>query len=289
VTRPARRSSRCCASATAAPATCASETACPSNARSAACPAAAARAASVPHVTSLRAAAARTCSTTAAAQAVGVLCAPWATRSATLESISWPIPVRTGTGAPAISRARRSESNVDRSVREPPPRTRSTTSGRDATARVRPARSETSAPWPWTRASTSPTRNPIPLDASSWSTSWQAGRAVARDHGEVQGGEGERDGGVAPDEPLRSEGASVRSRAAARRPRVCTGSISETTSWMRPKPYCTRPRTRTSMPSVRRKPGWAASARSIRSRLWRRSTTPSVALSLPRAFSDNER
>jgi hypothetical protein len=60
------------------------------------------------HAASARAPAARTCSTTAAAQAVGVLKDRWATASATLASISWPMPVSTGTGRVAMSRAIRS-------------------------------------------------------------------------------------------------------------------------------------------------------------------------------------
>ena len=64
------------------------------------------------------------------AQAVGVLAAVWATSSATDVSISWPMPVRTGTGLTAMARATASSSKAARSVRAPPPRTTAMTSGR---------------------------------------------------------------------------------------------------------------------------------------------------------------
>ena len=54
------------------------------------------------------------------AHAVGVLVAVWATWSATLRSLSWPMPVITGSGHSAMALATRSWSNVARSLLLPP-------------------------------------------------------------------------------------------------------------------------------------------------------------------------
>jgi len=73
----------------------------------------------------------RTAATSPSAHAVGVRAASLATRSATETSPVWPIPVRTGTGQPAIARATASWSNAARSAWDPPPRTTQTTSQAD--------------------------------------------------------------------------------------------------------------------------------------------------------------
>ena len=70
----------------------------------------------------------RTRSTSAPAHAVGVLNAECATSSATVRSVSWPMPVHTGIGDEAMARAMSSLSSAARSVRAPPPRTSATTS-----------------------------------------------------------------------------------------------------------------------------------------------------------------
>src|SRR5437660_1705148 len=66
------------------------------------------------------------------ADAVGVLLAVCATSSATLRSISCPIPVSTGRGMAAMARATSSLSNGARSARDPPPRTTTTASKAEA-------------------------------------------------------------------------------------------------------------------------------------------------------------
>ena len=62
------------------------------------------------------------------AQAVGVLCLSNATSSATLVSVSCPIPVSTGNGEFAIAKAIFSSSKVDNSLLLPPPRITTMTS-----------------------------------------------------------------------------------------------------------------------------------------------------------------
>ena len=77
---------------------------------------------------SVRSRNANTRSTSAAAHAVGVFNAVWATSSATLRSISCPRPVNTGSGERAMAVAIASSSKVASSLRAPPPRMRAMTS-----------------------------------------------------------------------------------------------------------------------------------------------------------------
>ena len=108
------------------------------------------------------------------AAAVGVFWASWATSSAMVRSISWPIPVTTGTGALAMARATASLSKATRSVRAPPPRTTAITSTPARPTVPMAAAMNGGASIPCTGVSTSTTSQASPLASSSSQKSWWA-------------------------------------------------------------------------------------------------------------------
>ena len=74
-------------------------------------------------------------STRSSATAVGVLKCLRATKSATHKSVSWPMPVNTGSVELEMARHKSRSLKASRSKAEPPPRTMTTTSGCHACAR----------------------------------------------------------------------------------------------------------------------------------------------------------
>ena len=200
----------------------------------------------------------------------------WATSSATDRSMSWPMPVSTGTSRLATARAMVSPSNAARSVVAPPPRTSSTASTpRAATAR-RPQATDRGAWAPCTRTSAVVTENPMPDRRSSSSTSCSAALPRLVTSPSRSGRTGRGSAACRVSSPSPSSVRSRRSRSAARRPSVKAGSMSDIWSCSRPpRSYqVTRARSRTSVPSVMRTPPPASVSRALtRRRAVSNSTT----------------
>jgi hypothetical protein len=148
------------------------------------------------------------------------LWAEWAISSATVRSISWPIPVTTGKGDAAMARATDSVSKAARSVRAPPPRTNSTTSAPRSTATRSAATIERSASAPWVRVSTTVTRNPRPERRSSSNASACAALLMLVTSAMCMGTCGRRAAALAPMSPSAVNSASTRSRSWPMTPNV---------------------------------------------------------------------
>ena len=169
--------------------------------------------------------------TSICAHAVGVLHAVCATSSATLRSTSCPMPVNTGTPIAAIARATSSVSNGARSARDPPPRASTTTSTSSCASCPSAHLIRCGAPRSAPRRRP---RRPATRRASAAARRRSRGRRrcpslVIRPTRSGTGGSSS--GRWRRASPSAASARSTRSRLAASRPTVNTGSMPVITSW----------------------------------------------------------